>query len=203
MKTLLTFILLALAAPAFGQTLLVGTNVESSESGAIGPNTYGDIEETSFTAVATGSATDGYFYTFTASHAYVLAVYNAAGTSLLGTSSEISSSTVGWNHVTFSPTISIVSGTTYMLAIFNGTNAVWNAGQGAAGQWFYFNPASAIFPTPPSTYSASSSGAAFNLSVYLESAGSTSHPSQFFFSSNVPRRAVVPRTTSQRAGSWE
>lgn len=162
-------------------TVLVGDNTNTGTTG-VGPNTFGDIEFDSFVAVATGSATDGYFYTTTTGQQFVLAVYNSAGTSLLGTSSQISSSTSGWNHVTFSPAVSIVSGTTYTLAICaNDTSALWFMGEGAASgtPWHYFNPASAYFPSPPASLSTTGAGTATNISVYLVS-GSTPIPASYF-----------------------
>lgn len=174
-------------------TLLVGDNTNTGTTN-VGPNTYGDIEFCSYVAAASGSATDGYFYTTTTGLALILAVYDSAATTLLGTSSEVTSSVSGWNHVTFSPSVSIVSGTTYTLAICaDDTASSWDVGSGAtAGSpWHYFNPTSAYFPTPPASLTITGAGTANTLSAYVTSAAAAvqhGHPSVIvpFGSTNMP-----------------
>ena len=159
-------------------TVLVGDDTQTTTIN-VGPNTYGDIEYCSYVAAATGSATDGYFYTTTTGFAFVVAVYDSAGTTLLGTSSEITSSTSGWNHVTFSSSVSITSGTTYILAILSGsdTSSGWQVGEGAtsAVNWYYDNPSSAFFPTPPASLTQSGAGGLYTLSLYLTGSSGTAY----------------------------
>jgi len=123
-------------------TVLIGDNTQTSTT-AVGPNTFGDIEFCS---------------------------YDASG-NLLGSSNQITSVS-GWNHATFSPAVSITSGTTYQLAICADDAASnWQMGMGAAAgsPWHYDNPASAFFPNPPSTLTTSGAGTANTISLYLTS----------------------------------
>lgn len=187
-RTLLQALALAtiVSSPAFAQTLLVGTNSQTTTT-AVGPNSFGDIEWSSFVAVASGTAVTGHFYTTTTGFSFVMAVYNSGGTTLLGSSSQVTSVS-GWNTVTFSPGVSITSGTTYLVSVMTGsdTSAGWQMGTGVAGQFKFFNPTSTFFPTPPSTLPAGSIGTASQISEYLMSSGASGPPpSQFFLSSNL------------------
>lgn len=180
-------------------TVLVGDNTNTTTIN-VGPNTYGDIEFNSYTAAASGSATDGYFYTTQTGFSFVIAVYNSAATTLLGTSSEVTSSISGWNHATFSPSVSIVSGTAYILSILSGsdTSSGWQMGLGAttATTWKYYNPTSAFFPTPPASLPAGSVGGSNNISLYLASASAVTHPNQMMMGAlrGSPRVPIVAAT---------
>lgn len=99
-----------------------------------------------FTANSTGSISTVTISVNTSATAHVkAALYNAAGTTLLGTSNEITNPTAGTNTFIFSPAVSVTNGTTYILATDQDASVTYNT-TGAAGSMTWQSIAYASFP---------------------------------------------------------
>lgn len=152
---------------------LVGDNSTQS-SGAAPPADKVGFAPGGYVASATGTATTFYARV---SNVYLATelkglVYNANGSTLLATATFTSLAT-GWLSASLSASVSVVSGTTYVLGVIGGTNvpdiyvdsSTWNMASDALGS----------YASPPTSVTVEGDGAGwFNygkMSVYLD--GST------------------------------
>ena len=151
-------------------TVLVGT-LGTTNTTSYGPGTAGQEVGSLFTASASGSATQMSCTISDISSGadggpFLLAIYNAAGTTLLGYTNPFTPA-VGTNTAALVSAVSIASGTQYLLSIVSSSNSIdcYTTGSGYND---YYNNITYSSP-PPSTFTLGSKAGNGFISITAQS----------------------------------
>jgi len=100
-------------------------------------NTTSAIASISVTTGGTATKLRAYVYDEDGGTAFKIALYNADGSSLLGSCTVATVTTGAWNECTLSSGVAVTSATRYRVAVLSNANLNWGKGSGNSAYGFY------------------------------------------------------------------